>query len=981
MKGLIVSTKIKTALVILAAILLLYSLLGFFIIPAVLLNQAPKIVSEKFNCTIQIEKISFNPFSMEFNLQNLRLSNLDTPNTFLRFDHFYTNIAVLKSIYNLTLTLDKVELDKLHALIQRNKQGNFNFTDLLNQEEPKKEQQPNKDIFPVKINQIIISEGKLDWEDNYYSTFQKESISPLNLAIDGFTTLPSKESQLGFSLSLVSGGTLDWKGSLELNPLNSEGQIKLDKINFHKVWQLFLQDSVNFKILSGSERIKLDYHLVDTDAGIQLLVDKAQINLHDLKLSEKNKTESLISIPNFDVSGINFDLLKQTVSIKNISAKNANFKAWLNKGGEINYQALFASNSPKQQKAPEEKTSTTDKPWAINVDQINMDDFSFNFVDNTLTTPAHIDLTSINLNTKQISNKEGTKLPFDLSLKLNGNGLLNLKGNTVLSPFSSDIKIDASTIALKKFQPYIDSFARLDIISGLFNINAQISMKQEAEKPFDLKLKGNSHISHLITRDQITNKDFLKWKKLSLNKIDINLLEKKYIIDLVKIDTPYTRVLIRKDKSINVNDVIKSDHSPKDTTTEKSTVKNEPKEESTTFKITTIEIIEGVSDFSDRSLILPFSAHINHLKGSIKGVSSDQNALIKVALNGKVANLAPVNIKGSIAPNKGNSNISLNFKSMPLPLMTPYMAEFAGRKIEKGNMSLSLKYKIKDKKLTASNNLLIDQLVLGDEVKNPDATSLPLGLAIALLEDSDGKIKLDMPITGSLDDPQFSVGSLIFDTLVNVLTKIVASPFNAIASLIDSDEDISKIIFSSGESLLNTEQQKKLDGLAKALSSRPALILEIKGTAFSKEDWPHLQIEALEKQLLAQRVEKLNKNAKSPISAEQVTYSEEENKEILADLFIQKFPELADRSLLGTPRLTNPELGEFYEVAQTKLAALILPNPQRLQELATKRAQTIAKYLTEKEIPVERVFLLNVAIDPEEESENTLSTLLNLTTN
>ncbi|MCK5121336.1 MAG: DUF748 domain-containing protein, partial [Methylococcales bacterium] len=412
------------------------------------------------------------------------------------------------------------------------------------------------------------------------------------------------------------------------------------------------------------------------------------------------------------------------------------------------------------------------------------------------------------------------------------------------------------------------------------------------------------------------------------------------------------------------------------------TTKSKPNTENSkpSFKIAHIQINEGTSDFSDMSLILPFSAHINHLKGSVKGISSKQKAVINIALNGRVENLAPVIIKGKISPQQGNSEIKLDFKSMPLPLMTPYMAEFAGRKIEKGNMSLGLQYKIHNKQLTASNNLLIDQLVLGDEVENPEAVSLPLGLAIALLQDADGKIKLAVPITGNLDNPEFSVSSIITDALVNVLTKIVTSPFNAIASLIDSDEDISKIVFSPGKTTLDSKQQDKLNALVGALAKRPALQLEIKGAAFSETDWPHLQAEALDKQISQMRADEINKNSKKKVLPEHLPHSNKDYQRLLADLFIQKFPKLGDRSLFGTPHLISSETGEFYSVAKTKLAKLIPPNSQRLHELAVSRAQAIAKHLADKKIAIERVFLLDVDIDPKD-SDNKFAATLNLTVN
>jgi len=890
---------------------------------------------------------------------------------------------VIDSLSKKSLQIDQVLLKSPFVSVIRDKQANFNFTDLLTQKQSKKtepEAPTNEAPFPITIELFSISEGKISWIDKLHAETHYEDIYPLNLNIKHFTTIINEQSNLGISLEFASGGQFDWQGNIQLNPFKSSGHIELNNIGFHKIWQLFLQDEVNFSILKGSELIKADYQLSESNKMMQLLINNAELSLLDIQLAEKGKTDSVISIPHFKVSGISLDLLKQSIEINKISSEDARFKAWLNKEGSINYQSLFASKHSTEQKPPSPATTTDthSKPWNVLVKQLEINNFAVNFTDKTLSPPNPINLTAINLSSSELSTKASASLPFNLTLNFNKAGKLAIKGHTVLEPFKTNLQLNIADIALKDFQPYINQFARLNIISGLFNVTAKVALNQQKNHPMAITFKGNSHIDNLHTRDTISNKDFVNWKKLSLNKIDLDIAANQYIIDTVRIDRPYARVLIRKNKTININDIAIKAKNNKNKTAKKVSSKKR-KTEQPNFKIKHFVLSEGISDFSDKSLILPFSAHINHLNGSVKGISSDKHATIKVALNGKVANFSPVIIKGKITPSKGNSNFDVNFNSMPLPLMTPYMAEFAGRKIEKGNMSLNFQYKIKNNKLAASNSLLIDQLVLGDEVENPDAVSLPLGLAIALLQDVDGKIKLDVPITGDLDNPEFSVASIIVDALVNVITKIVTSPFSAIASLIGSDEDISKITFSAGNNTLNDDQREKLDNLAIALTQRPALKVEIKAAAYSEQDWPKMQAAALDQKILKLRTTELIKQGNQNTIPSVLPHSDKEYQRLLADLFIDKFPLLADRSLLGTPRLINDKASEFYTVAQIKLAALIPTDNQKLHDLAATRAKAIAKHLVEKEIAIERVFLLDVDIDPEN-TDKGITANLGLTT-
>jgi hypothetical protein len=253
---------------------------------------------------------------------------------------------------------------------------------------------------------------------------------------------------------------------------------------------------------------------------------------------------------------------------------------------------------------------------------------------------------------------------------------------------------------------------------------------------------------------------------------------------------------------------------------------------------------------------------------------------------------------------------------------------------------------------------------------------LPLELAVALLKDSSGKIKIDVPITGSLDDPKFSIGSIVADALINVITKVVTAPFNALGSLIGSKEDMSTISFAAGSSSLSEQQQAKLADLSKALKERQILNLEIKGAAFQEQDWPVIREYALYEQLRKRRAAEINKGIDKKIRDEYVELSEDDYKRLLAEMFIEKFPLLAEKSFLGTPQLMNPEAGDFYEIAKQKLFTIIKPEQERLKHLAQDRARAIASFVVQKGgVPNNRVFILDTEIDPPRDNKEIFSKL------
>ncbi|MGZ8943367.1 MAG: DUF748 domain-containing protein, partial [Methylobacter sp.] len=626
-------------------------------------------------------------------------------------------------------------------------------------------------------------------------------------------------------------------------------------------------------------------------------------------------------------------------------------------------------------------------PWSIKVNHIGLNNCGLTFEDRTLKKPVTITAKPINFQLTNFSNDAGASLPFQLSAGLNETGLIKLDGNTVIEPLSAQIAVDAKDIGLEKFQPYVDQFARLDVIDGKLAVDGKVSIAKSAQDEMEIKFAGNTEIADLITRDQLKNKDFIKWESLKLKGIDADLPANRYSAKTLIINKPYVRVVIKVDRTNNFDDIMIADKNVKKDE-RKATVKAAKNTQSevkkTEYKLGKVQVIDGSSDFSDLSLILPFAAQIKSLGGGASNISSDRKATIKVNLKGTAYDLAPVDVKGEISPYAGDYDVSINFTGMPMPLISSYMVQFAGYKVEKGKMSLELNYKVSNKELTASNNILIDRLELGEKVENPNAVSLPLELAVALMKDTDGKIKLNIPITGSLEDPKFSVTHLIVDALVNALSKVITSPFRALASLVGSEADLSTISFPAGSAELDKKQTDKLDDLVKALKTRTVLKLEIKGAVFQEQDWPAVSDDALYDQLKKIKAAEINKQGGRKIRAEHVVISDQDYRRLMEQLFAEKFPAMVEKTLLGRLRIVGTKADtnthEFYAIAKEKLSAIIKPEEQRLKGLAAERAQVIASYIVQKGgIANERIFILDTAIDPARES-NEIVSLLSLKT-
>lgn len=939
--------KILLVFAVLMTLLGLYTAAGFFLLPRLARDKLPEVLSQVTGQTVQLQAVNFDPFELKADLQGFNAVLADGKPLF-SFEALAVDVEVFESIKRRTLILGSVLLRNPVINIERAADGRFNFSGLiekLSQPGDAGQQASDSNAPPVLIRQVVLEEGQITWDD--FSTGQelKETLLPVNFTLSEFTTQPDSKAKFGLSVTVDSGGGLELRGEFNLSTLSSDGHIKLDEIALTKVWQMFLQDLMPLEIADGKVSLQADYSLNANDpANLQLSVVKGDIAVKQLALTEKSKTDPLINMPILTASGIRLNLQNQQIDVASVSSNSANIKAWLQADGQINYQTLFAANSAAV--AQEPVSVEPGKPWQINLRELVLANYQLAFVDHSQAKPVEMVFDELNLSVRDYRNVDGVKLPMQFATRFNQRGYIKIGGEFALSPFSANLAVELQKIKLKTFQTYLDPFLNLELTDG--NLNTQGFIQLGAADELQISYQGDAKIENLITRDKAKNLDFVKWASLDLKQMVLDANKQDFKLAKVIFDQPYVRFTIKKDGSTNVSDILVAKAGDKSEV--KPAIEKSAKTQNSIEPVVTIgkiELRQGQSDFADYSLILPFVVKMNGLAGEVDGFASNTDAAAKLKLHGKVRDLATVKIGGNYQFQSGDSDIAMSFKHLPLPLVTPYMAEFAGYRIEKGQMALDLNYTIKHGQLTAQNKIFIDQLVLGDKVENPKAVSLPLELAVALLKDADGKINLDFPVTGSLEDPEFSVGSLVTDVLVNVITKAVSSPFKAIASMLDSDDDLSTIVFAAGNGGLSPEETAKLEQIAKALSAKPELVLEIKGVAYESQDWPVMRSDALADILKKMKSGELRDKGEV-IRSEYIELSEAEYKRLLTKFYAEVFPQKIDHSLFGAPRIKGQPDADFYSVARSELESIMEPDPQRLNELAVARANQIAKYLVER---------------------------------
>ena len=363
----------------------------------------------------------------------------------------------------------------------------------------------------------------------------------------------------------------------------------------------------------------------------------------------------------------------------------------------------------------------------------------------------------------------------------------------------------------------------------------------------------------------------------------------------------------------------------------------------------------GNIDFSDLFIKPNYNANLTGVQGTISELKPEAPGDIDI--KARLDNAAPVEIKGKLNPLSKELflDIVADAKEIELSPMTPYSGRYVGYGIEKGKLSFNVKYKLENRKLTAENKIILNQLTFGDRIESPDATKLPVLLAVALLKDRDGVIDIDMPISGSLDDPQFSIGGIIWRMIVNILTRAITAPFSLLGAAFSggggSGEELSYVEFDNGRANLNQAAQSKIAALAKGLNNRPSINLELTGRVDPASDLEGLKRVGIERKAKAQKLRDLVRQGQAQRSLDDIQFDKDEYAKYLKAAYGEEsFPK--PRNLIGLA--VDLPVAEMEKLMMQHAKA----TDDDMRQLASQRAQAVRDALMASGLGADRLFIV-----------------------
>ncbi|MCY1502721.1 hypothetical protein D9M68_368230 [compost metagenome] len=563
--------------------------------------------------------------------------------------------------------------------------------------------------------------------------------------------------------------------------------------------------------------------------------------------------------------------------------------------------------------------------------------------------------------------------PFELKLKtgLGNRGQLETSGQVVLEPLSAKLKVVTRDIDLRVAQSYLSPFIRLELRSGFLGSDLAVDLK--SVEPLAFSVDGKAEVSQLHTLDTLKNRDFVKWQLLTLDGLAYRHGD-SLAIQRVSLEQPYARFIINEDRSTNVSELIVEQPAASGQSTASGSGSAQAAGKPLGIHIGGVRINDGSANFADLTLRPDFATAIQQLGGTIGSIDNRNPQPASVDVKGRVDRYAPVSIKGSLNPFSPleKLDIATSFKRVELTTLTPYSGKFAGYRIRKGRLNLDLHYRITKGQLQAENRVLVEHLQLGEKVESPDAVDLPVKLAVALLKDANGNIDISLPVQGDLNNPQFSVMPIVWQTLRNLVVRAVQAPFKFIAGLAGGEgPDLGNVTFAAGSSELSGDAQANLDKLAEALKQRPALRLEVEGVSAAASDGPPLAEQRLQQEFQANYYRILQRRGeKLPADASQLEVPEDMQPALLEGIYRTR--------LKQQPPAEWKELDEDERTARLRKAAVDSWSQSQalLRKLGQERAKQIKDYLVSRGgLPDDRIYLIDVSLGEAENNGDVITQL------
>jgi hypothetical protein len=900
------------ALAIAAALISAYAAAGFIAVPHFGRQAAVDFVRTHYGRTLTLGDVRFNPFTLNLDVSRLALPDADGQ-TMIGFERLHVGLQ-LASLWRLGPSFSEILLERPYVRAVQRPDGALNVADLGKGFPPAPPPpQPPVKSAPVRlyIGRLAVIDGGATFEDRTRATPFHADFTPIAFELRDFSTTRATGDTYTLNAASPQGERLKWSGTVRLAPLSSHGEFEVADLKARTLWT-YLRAALPFELDSGVIALSGDYDLGSATGPLGLRLNVRNTTVTGLSVKPAGGAEDYVALGRLSVDDTRIDLGRRAVEVAKVQLAGGEIKAWLSEQGRINLLELTgppaaATGSAASGGGGPAETSAAVSPapaaaggspsWTVSIPDIKVSGLKVTAEDRQVSPAAVVVLDPLEVHVGGFNLSPDDVLDITLSSAVNSSGKIAASAKMVPRTASVTAHLEAEHLGLPALQPLLAHYTSMTLLRG--ELGAKVDLERHPDGY--LGVKGETRISDLSTVDSALKKDFIKWRELRIADVSYRSQPASLKVGSITALEPYVRMIIAPDRSVNLRKVLTAPGAKRAETAAAAPPAADTNEAAAPVStsrqgkpaaaaapapapaplapfpvaIGAVRMVNGSADYSDLWIKPSFALGMQALNGAVTGLSSDPKSRARVQLDGKLASYSPLHIAGEVNLLSAAlyTDVTVSFKDLDLTIVNPYSGYFAGYKIDKGKLSVDVSYKIEQRQLTATQHFVVDQLELGDRVESPEAMHLPLKLAVALLRDRNGVIDLALPMTGSLDDPKFSIGPIIWKVFVNVIEKAVTAPFALLGHLFGGGEHPNIVEFAAGSAELTPPTQSQLAALTKALSERPQLKLDVPIVASAELDRPQLARAQLTREL-AVRAETSRQGRKHPEQAAELALAD-----------------------------------------------------------------------------------------------------------
>jgi hypothetical protein len=890
--------------------LILFCFLG---LPPIVKARALSELSTRLGREVTIDKIRINPLVLSVSIEGLAIAEAEKgAGDFAGWKRVYVNLDSW-SLLRGTLGFSEIDVDGFHAHVAKGKAGGMNFDDIVakltaadSAAKPASAKDPSAKPLALSIGKLIVTDAKVTFDDASRERPFTTVVGPLSFSLEKFHTVGDPNSPYKFEAVTGSGERIAWNGTVSADPVKSQGELTLSNLDLARLSPYYHQ-FIKGELRSAFADFSGKYTFALAEGAPVLKLSDGSFTLRDVRLGAPGVAADAFALKRLAVTGINADSVALSAAIGRVSIEGVQVKAVRDAEG-IDLVRLVTpepqtSAASAVAAAPTAASGPKSPLPSVTLGEFSLSGVQVDVTDTTTSRPAQHRIDDIKLVVRDIDSTNLAKaLPLELTVLLPHEGRIQISGTAAPQPLAAKLAIELANVPFANASPYVEPFLNIRLAEGGIRAKGTATFEKGA-----LTYTGDFGIQHFTAVDGKLAQDFLKFTEVGVSGIQLTSEPVSLAIEEIKIVDPSVAVRIEADGSLSIAKAVNTATLPPPAATPAPeaaeaapTVTFSP---ATTAPAATppppvsigrVVLQNGSFRYADASITPAARAALTDFNGTITGLSSAAPARANMDISGKVDGIAPVAITGKLNPlgSPAYSDIKISFKNIDLqPGAGPYVGKFAGYQLSRGSLNVDVDFKLQDRAINIAPVVTLDQFYLGAKTNSPDATKLPVGLALALLRDNNGKIVLDLPVKGSLDDPSFKISRVLWRVITNILVKTATSPFSLLgAAFGGGGDELAYQEFTAGSSELDETDIKKLNTVAKALSSRPALNLDLEGAYDSSADPTALRLAQLDQQIRAAAWEALRQTDPNTPPPEAQEISSDQRAALIGKLYAAAFP-------------------------------------------------------------------------------------------